>query len=108
MGDMIVRIMGEGQVRLADSHLTELNKLDDALALVLMVLGALALVFRRRAPRTVLALTGTVSLVECIVGDPRAPVAMSAVIALYTVAASTDRPTTWRLGLLTMTVLTGA
>ena len=30
-GVMIVRIMGEGQVRLADSHLTELNKLDDEL-----------------------------------------------------------------------------
>jgi hypothetical protein len=28
---MIVRIMGEGQVRLADSHLTGLNKLDDEL-----------------------------------------------------------------------------
>ncbi|MEU5978643.1 hypothetical protein [Streptomyces sp. NPDC047315] len=28
---MIVRIMGEGQVRLADSHLTELNELDDEL-----------------------------------------------------------------------------
>ncbi|MEG3626306.1 PspA-associated protein PspAA [Streptomyces poriticola] len=28
---MIVRIMGEGQVRLADSHLAELNKLDDEL-----------------------------------------------------------------------------
>lgn len=28
---MIVRIMGEGQVRLADSHLTELNKLDTIL-----------------------------------------------------------------------------
>ncbi|MCX5047621.1 MULTISPECIES: sensor histidine kinase [unclassified Streptomyces] len=80
----------------------------DALALVLMTLGALALVFRRRAPRTVLALTGTVALVECVVGDPRAPVAMAAVIALFTVAATTDRPTTWRLGLLTMTVLTGA
>jgi hypothetical protein len=31
MGDMIVRIMGEGQVRLAEGHLTELNKLDDEL-----------------------------------------------------------------------------
>ncbi|MDC2952844.1 MULTISPECIES: sensor histidine kinase [Streptomyces] len=80
----------------------------DPLALVLMTLGALALVFRRRAPRTVLALTGTVSVIECVVDDPRAPVAMSAVIALYTVASTTDRPTTWRLGLLTMTVLTGA
>ncbi|MCX4880261.1 MULTISPECIES: hypothetical protein [unclassified Streptomyces] len=28
---MIVRIMGEGQVRLAEGHLTELNKLDDVL-----------------------------------------------------------------------------
>ncbi|MFE9437842.1 sensor histidine kinase [Streptomyces sp. NPDC006602] len=78
------------------------------LSLVLMTLGAAALVFRRRAPMTVLALTGTVSLVEAVTGDPRAPVAMSAVIALYTVASTTDRPTTWRVGLLTMTVLTGA
>jgi hypothetical protein len=31
MGDMIVRIMGEGQVRLSDSHLPELDKLDDEL-----------------------------------------------------------------------------
>lgn len=28
---MIVRIMGEGQVKLADSHFTELNALDDEL-----------------------------------------------------------------------------
>ncbi|MER6067686.1 hypothetical protein ACFYZB_02955 [Streptomyces sp. NPDC001852] len=28
---MIVRIMGEGQVRLDDAHLPELNKLDDEL-----------------------------------------------------------------------------
>ncbi|MET9800769.1 hypothetical protein [Streptomyces sp. NPDC006368] len=28
---MIVRIMGEGQVRVADSHFAELNKLDDEL-----------------------------------------------------------------------------
>jgi len=28
---MIVRIMGEGQVELADSHLTRLNELDDVL-----------------------------------------------------------------------------
>ncbi|MFC5220359.1 PspA-associated protein PspAA [Streptomyces coerulescens] len=28
---MIVRIMGEGQVTLSDSHLPELNKLDDEL-----------------------------------------------------------------------------
>ncbi|MEV6740673.1 hypothetical protein AB0N14_28445 [Streptomyces sp. NPDC051104] len=28
---MIVRIMGEGQIRLDDAHVTELNKLDDEL-----------------------------------------------------------------------------
>ncbi|MFF3331324.1 sensor histidine kinase [Streptomyces sp. NPDC002888] len=80
----------------------------DPLSLLLMTLGAIALVFRRRAPLTVLAVTGTLSVVESVIGDPRAPVAMSAVIALYTVASTTDRPTTWRVGLLTMTVLTGA
>ncbi|GAA1426242.1 histidine kinase [Streptomyces thermospinosisporus] len=79
----------------------------DPLSLVLMTLGAAALVLRRRAPRTVLAVTSAFSLTESVTGDPRAPVAMSAVIALYTVAATTDRPTTWRVGLLTMTVLTG-
>ncbi|MGW0760514.1 sensor histidine kinase [Streptomyces sp. NPDC002814] len=80
----------------------------DALSLVLITLGAAALVFRRRAPKTVLAVTGTFALIESVTGDPRAPVAMSAVIALYTVAASTDRHTTWRVGLLTMTVLTAS
>ncbi|MER7484777.1 sensor histidine kinase [Streptomyces sp. NPDC126497] len=79
----------------------------DLLSLVLMTLGAAALVLRRRAPRTVLALASGVSVVESVTGDPRAPVAMCAVVALYTVASTTDRPTTWRIGLLTMTVLTG-
>ncbi|WP_328539197.1 PspA-associated protein PspAA [Streptomyces sp. NBC_00344] len=32
---MIVRIMGEGQMELADSHFTELNKLDDELLAVM-------------------------------------------------------------------------
>ncbi|CAM5530189.1 hypothetical protein SHIRM173S_13242 [Streptomyces hirsutus] len=80
----------------------------DALSLVLMVLGAAALVLRRRAPLAVLAFTGGVSLVESVTGDPRAPVAMCVVVALYTVASATDRPTTWRVGLLTMTVRAAA
>ncbi|MER6027793.1 histidine kinase [Streptomyces sp. NPDC001851] len=80
----------------------------DPLSLLLMLLAAAALVLRRRVPKTVLATTGALSVVECVTGDPRAPVAMSAVIALYTVAATTDRTTTWRVGLLTMTVLTAA
>ncbi|MFJ8547128.1 sensor histidine kinase [Streptomyces sp. NPDC093586] len=79
----------------------------DPLSLLLMVLGAAALVPRRRAPLAVLAFTGCLSVVECVTGDPRAPVVMSAVVALYTVAATTDRSTTWRVGLLTMAVLTG-
>jgi signal transduction histidine kinase len=80
----------------------------DPLSLLLIVIGAAALVLRRRAPIAVLAVTGTVSLVESVTGDPRAPVAMSAVVALFTVAVSTDRTTTLRVGLLTVTVLTGA
>lgn len=76
-------------------------------SLVLMVLGAGALALRRRRPRTVLAVTIGLSLLELTTGEPRAPVAMCTVIALYTVASRTDRPTTWRLGLLTMAGLTG-
>jgi signal transduction histidine kinase len=79
----------------------------DALGLTLMLLAAIALVFRRRHPMRILAVTGVVSVVELLTGDPRAPVAMSVVVALYTVASATDRPTTWRVGLLTMTILTG-
>ncbi|MFF4701870.1 sensor histidine kinase [Streptomyces sp. NPDC001288] len=80
----------------------------DPLSLVLMTLAAVALVFRRHAPKTVLAVTGAASVVECVTGDPRAPVAMAAVVALFTVASTTDRRTTLRAGLLTMTVLTTA
>ncbi|MFC8781476.1 sensor histidine kinase [Streptomyces nigra] len=80
----------------------------DALSLLLITLGAAVLVLRRRAPITVLAVTGGLSLVEFATGDPRAPVAMAAVVALYTVASTTDRSTTWRIGLLTVTVLTGS
>ncbi|MEU6315903.1 sensor histidine kinase [Streptomyces sp. NPDC047014] len=79
----------------------------DPFSLVLMLLGAVALVFRRRRPRTVLAVTGGLSLLELATGEPRAPVAMCTVIALFTVASRTDRPTTWRIGLLTMAGLTG-
>ncbi|WP_255950954.1 sensor histidine kinase [Streptomyces odontomachi] len=78
------------------------------LSVLLMVLAAAALVFRRRAPQTVLLVTGTLSLVELLAIEPRAPVAMSAVVALYTVAATTDRSTAWRDGLLTGAVLTTA
>ncbi|MEU7737656.1 sensor histidine kinase, partial [Streptomyces griseus] len=77
-------------------------------SVVLMVLAAVALVLRRRRPMAVLAATGTLSATEYILMDPPAPVVMSTVIALYTVASRTDRPTTWRVGLLTMGALTAA
>ncbi|MFF9061623.1 sensor histidine kinase [Streptomyces sp. NPDC101213] len=80
----------------------------DPLSLLLTTLAGVALALRRIAPLAVLAVTGTCTVVESVTGDPRAPVAMSAVLALYTVASTTDRPTTWRVGLLTTTVLTGA
>ncbi|KQX53298.1 MULTISPECIES: sensor histidine kinase [unclassified Streptomyces] len=77
-------------------------------SVLIMVAGAVALVLRRRFPLRVLCFTVAVTLVE-LVGDNRpAPIAMSAVVALYTVASRTDRPTTWRVGLVTMALLTVA
>ncbi|WP_329032778.1 sensor histidine kinase [Streptomyces sp. NBC_01725] len=75
-------------------------------SVLLMVLGAGALVFRRRNPFPVLVFTGAVSVAELLMNDAVSPVAMSCVIALYTVASRTDRPTTWRVGLVTMATLT--
>ncbi|MFC8510827.1 sensor histidine kinase [Streptomyces sp. NPDC057411] len=73
---------------------------------VLMLLAATALVLRRRRPIPVLVLTAGFALVELVRDERPAPVAMSAVVALFTVASLTDRPTTWRLGIATMGVLT--
>ncbi|GGZ26850.1 sensor histidine kinase [Streptomyces nitrosporeus] len=80
----------------------------DTSSVLLMVLGAAALVRRRSRPMEVLAATGALSIAEFLLSDPPAPVVMSVVVALYTVAARTDRPTTWRVGLLTMVSLTMA
>ncbi|AWK08157.1 sensor histidine kinase [Streptomyces spongiicola] len=77
-------------------------------SLLLMVTAAGALVFRRVRPVPVVAVTGALCVAELVSGDPPAPVAMSVVVGLYTVASRTDRPTTWRVGLPAMTVLTGA
>ncbi|WSV38375.1 sensor histidine kinase [Streptomyces sp. NBC_01077] len=75
-------------------------------SVLLMVAGATALVLRRRYPFRVLCFTVAVSLFELLNDTRPATVAMSAVVALYTVASRTDRPTTWRVGLVTMAVLT--
>ncbi|MER6101081.1 histidine kinase [Streptomyces sp. NPDC001832] len=74
----------------------------------LMVLGAVALIWRRLSPMLVLAATAGLAFVELVRFEPPTPVVMSTVIALYTVAARTDRPTTWRVGLLTTAALTAA
>lgn len=77
-------------------------------SVLLMVCAAVALIWRRRNPVAVLSVTAGLTVVELVRSDPPTPVVVSTVIALYTVAARTDRPTTWRVGLLTMATLTAA
>ncbi|MFF8956953.1 sensor histidine kinase [Streptomyces sp. NPDC014894] len=97
-----------GSLAVSGVHGPEFGNRTPALrSVVLMVLVSAALVARRRNPMGVLVFTSVLSVVELSFGDPSAPVTMGAVIALYTVASRTDRPTTWRVGLLTMTGLTG-
>jgi signal transduction histidine kinase len=82
------------------------------------LLAALAcgvLVLRRRAPMPVLCITGLVTVVGLVVdpgsgasGGHRAPIVISAIIALYTVSNRTDRVTSVRVGVLTVVVLTAA
>ncbi|WP_181957415.1 sensor histidine kinase [Streptomyces paludis] len=82
------------------------NRTPEPFGVLLMVLSAAVLVFRRRAPMPVLLGTAGLTLLGLVVLHPPAPAVITAVIALYTVGAHTDRPTTWRVGLATMTVLT--
>ncbi|MGW0117512.1 sensor histidine kinase [Streptomyces sp. NPDC003327] len=84
------------------------DRAPDALSVLVMTAGAAALVLRRRHPFAVLGFTVAVSLLELLREITPATVAMSVVVALCTVAARTDRPTTWRVGLATMAVLTAA
>ncbi|MFK8846182.1 sensor histidine kinase [Streptomyces sp. Ac-502] len=81
-----------------------------ATTVVLAVAAGGALVLRRRFPRSVLAATGLCTVLELLLesGVPRAPVFCSVVIALCTLAARTDRSTTWRVGALTVLGLTAA
>ncbi|MCQ8188769.1 sensor histidine kinase [Streptomyces rugosispiralis] len=78
---------------------------------LLAVLAAASLVLRRDLPRGVLAFTVALTLTELVtndVGPPRTSIVFGVVVALYTVAARTDRPTTWRVGAVTAVLLTGA
>ncbi|MBZ4318809.1 sensor histidine kinase [Streptomyces huiliensis] len=75
------------------------------------VLAAAALTVRRRAPRAVLAVTSVLTVVGAAdAGDgiPRIQVALSAVVALYTVVSRTERAAALRIAAVTIAALTGA
>ncbi|MFH8367345.1 sensor histidine kinase [Streptomyces sp. NPDC018031] len=83
------------------------------LFILVCALASAALVLRGRYPRSVLAFTGAIALTELIGvggrGDaPRSAIVLGVVVALYTVASRTDRPTTRRIGAATIVVVTGA
>ncbi|MEU5613963.1 sensor histidine kinase [Streptomyces sparsogenes] len=83
----------------------------NAVFVLLAALSAAALVLRRRFPIGVLAVTGALTVVEVVTahdGPPRTSIVFGVVVALCTVAARTDRPTTLRVGLITVALLTGA
>jgi len=78
------------------------------LVLALTVLACASLVLRRRRPLAVLAFTCAVTVADVVSrgGHGKGPVGLSVIAALFTVAASTDRSTTWRVGALTCAGLT--
>ncbi|MFH9132482.1 sensor histidine kinase [Streptomyces sp. NPDC017524] len=106
LGSLVAMIAGSFADPGAGHGPTFGTRTPEPFSVLLMVLAAVALVLRRRRPMAVLAAAGILSAAEYILVDPPAPVVMSTVIALYTVASHTDRPTTWRVGLLTMGALT--
>jgi signal transduction histidine kinase len=100
---LVVRPHGQTGPRFGDGA-------PEASSVVLAGLACATLVLRRRAPRRVLAATSAFTVVQLVIGTDEhgAPIAMSAAVALYTLASRTDRPTTWRIGALTVLGLTAA
>lgn len=87
----------------------------NAQTVVLALLACGVLTLRRRFPLPVLVLTSLVSVAALLLdptsgapSDRRAPLVFAAAIALYTVTNSTERPTSLRVGGLTVLALTGA
>ncbi|MEU3350399.1 histidine kinase [Streptomyces sp. NPDC037389] len=82
-----------------------------AVFFLLSVAACGALVLRRRAPRTVLAATCALTVVAVVFtggdGPPRTTIAMSAAVALYTLAVRSERPAALRTVVTTVTALTG-
>jgi signal transduction histidine kinase len=66
----------------------------DPIGVALVATSWGALLFRRRAPVVVFAITAVVSTILPIVGYPDTGISFSALIALYTVASRRDRATT--------------
>lgn len=64
----------------------------------MMAIGCVALVFRRRWPRLVLAVTVVCTVVSFTVGTAHGPTAFIVVIAMYTVALNVDRRTALAIG----------
>ncbi|GAA2725119.1 MULTISPECIES: histidine kinase [Streptomyces] len=77
---------------------------------LLSAAASACLIARRLVPRAVLALTCVLTVVATVAdhdGPARTQIAMSAAVALYTVAARTERPSAWRIVAGTVAVLTG-
>ncbi|GAA2490576.1 hypothetical protein GCM10010406_28380 [Streptomyces thermolineatus] len=81
-----------------------------ASTVVLALVACAALALRRRRPRAVLAVTAAAGVADLALAPDtaRAPVMMTAVVALYTVASRTDRPTARRITALTAGVTAAA
>jgi len=77
-------------------------------AVVVGALVCLALVFRRRGPLTVLALTTLGTVAEIIVTDGRTPYTAIVAVAAYTVASRNERVLAWVSGAAAVVVLVSA
>jgi len=65
----------------------------DPVGLVLLCLQTVPLVFRQRFPTVVLAITGASIMAYSLLGYPEGAGPIGVLLALYSVAANTDRPT---------------
>jgi signal transduction histidine kinase len=85
-----VGIVQVGVTFLASIHQPEHRSLD-ALAVILLAAGPVALIYRRRYPVTVLLVSSTTVLVYWVIGYARGPVFLAMIVALATVVMAGRR-----------------
>ncbi len=91
----VPKLMASGEVHVPPGAQGSAEIIVTGLSYVLVAMVFVPLVFRRKFPLTALTLTTVMSAVYLATSNPRAPVQLAPIVALYMVGTLRDRRTVW-------------